>query len=610
MKPQKHGITTFTSPVDRLARARERDGETDVSHLSHTSHANGQASSALMAPHFAQHAKTGTPDVPLRITRIRKEADHTLHYLVTVDLGGGCSTDLTIDLTRSLGQMAKDIARVSQHLFQDPEVAKEQLAALIAAAPDQIITAVAYGGWKAPGAYIGPDLRRGRDWNRYVWTGPRLPGANLSSGTLGGWLHTVAGPCAESSCLIFALLVALAGPVLYWADLPSGAAFHFAGPTASGITTTARVAASIDGPPDSHGHWYHSGRCDDERAVLRCDRVSILNAAETAERGDLQAVLSRIIYGPFEGGGKRRAAAVGVIRPDLHRRSPILSNGNGSGAELARMAGLFWNEEAAARFITIPVPSGEEGSIVDRPMSTEPNYAIAFIDRLEAGMKCHHGRVMGRWLDQVWAHRERVDELIAEFVATARPANAVERRMAQQFGLIDATAQIAVGTRFLPWKATLPRSVVIDFYRSAVAALKVGCSVEALVALRAGLSDLAVFPDIGAAKELIFDARMVGFRFSQSGDEFVAIRQERLGTVLGATTQPAVLIGALEEAGVVERGHGARRGKQLHVRLISRTSDHISAKPRCLVVKAAALEAFLEAAGPGQCPDEDAIVVA
>ncbi|MCP1538806.1 hypothetical protein [Methylorubrum extorquens] len=226
--------------------------------------------------------------------------------------------------------------------------------------------------------------------------------------------------------------------------------------------------------------------------------------------------------------------------------------------------------------------SGEAGSIVDRPRSTEPNYAIEFIDRLEAGMKCHHGRVMGRWLDHVWAHRKFVDGLIADFVAAVRPTNAVERRMAQQFGLIDATAQIAVGTRFLPWTATLPRSVVIDFYRSAVAALKVGCPVEALVALREALDDGAVFPNLGAARELIFDERMVGFRFSRNGDEFVAIRQERLSTVLGATTAPAVLIGALEEAGVIEGGHGARRGKQLHVRLISRANRCIVTKPRCL----------------------------
>ncbi|MFY9291963.1 MAG: hypothetical protein WAP03_14880 [Methylorubrum rhodinum] len=72
--------------------------------------------------------------------RIRKEADHTLHYLVTVDLGRGRTTTLAISQTDSLGQIAKAIGGVSTHLSRDPNVAKEQVADLIAAAPAEILT--------------------------------------------------------------------------------------------------------------------------------------------------------------------------------------------------------------------------------------------------------------------------------------------------------------------------------------------------------------------------------------------------------------------------------------------------------------------------------------
>lgn len=141
--------------------------------------------------------------------------------------------------------------------------------------------------------------------------------------------------------------------------------------------------------------------------------------------------------------------------------------------------------------------------------------------------------------------------------------------------------------------------------------LQESCPVEALVALREALVDPAVFPDIGAAKELVLDDdRVAGFRFSRAEGEFVAIRQEKLSAVLGKTTAPAVLIAALEEAGVIEGGHGARRGKQLHVRLISRANGCIVTKPRCLVMKVDALAAFVEAAGRGRRSDEDAIVLA
>lgn len=99
-------------------------------------------------------------------------------------------------------------------------------------------------------------------------------------------------------------------PVLHWADLPEGAVFHLAGKSSTGKTTTARVAASFDGPPDSHANWHQSDRRTGENAAIRCDRAYILNAAEKAKREDLRAVLSSITHGLVEGGSKRYAAAV------------------------------------------------------------------------------------------------------------------------------------------------------------------------------------------------------------------------------------------------------------------------------------------------------------
>lgn len=604
-------LKSSTVSIDRINHVRRRDGETDLSHRAHVPHSEKRTATTIKASRVARRAAACHSGAPIRMIRVRKEADHTLHFLVTVDLDRGRTETLTIGQMSSLGQIAKEIGGVSEHLSRDPNVAKEQVVALIAAAPNETKTAVDYGGWKEREAYIGPNLRRGRGWDRYVWSGTVSPSAILAAGTFWGWRQEVAALCAESSYLAFAQLAALAGPVLYWADLPEGAVFHLAGKSSTGKTTTARVAASFDGPPDSHANWHQSDRRTGENAAIRCDRAYILNAAEKAKREDLRAVLSSITHGLVEGGSKRYAAAVKATLPDLRIRSPILSNGNRSGAEMARIAGLPWDEQEAARFITIPVPPREEGGIVDRPKGSEPGYAADLIARLELGMKRHHGRALGRWLDHVWAHRGRVNGLIEEFVETVQPADAYHGRIARKFGLIYATGTIAVGTGFLPWKAGLPLSVVRRLYRRALAALQEGCPVEALVALREALLDPAVFPDIGAAKELVLDDdRVAGFRFSRAEGEFVAIRQEKLSAVLGKTTVPAVLIGALEEAGVIEGGHGARRGKQLHVRLISRANRCIVIKPRCLVMKADALAAFVEAAGRGRRSDEDAIVVA
>ena len=565
----------------------------------------------VKAARAARRAIARDPSPPIQMIRIRKEADHTLHFLVTVALGRGRTTTLTISQTDSLPQIVKRIGGVSEHLSRDPDLAKEQVAGFIAAAPAEAKIAVEYGGWKEREAFVGKNLRRGRGWDRYVWMDASLSDGATEAGTFWGWRRTVAALCAESSYLTFALLVALAGPVLAWADLPEGVVFHFAGQSSTGKTTTARVAASIDGPPDGHADWNQSDRRFVETLAARCDKAGILNAAEKAKLKDMREILQGITHGLTEGGGKIYSAAVKATLPDLRIRSPILSNGNRSGAEMALMARLPWDEQEAARFITIPVPPREEGGIVDRPEGAGSDYSANLIARLEDGLKRNHGRVLSRWLDHVWAHRERVNDLIKDFVDAMQPADAYEGRIARKFGLIYATGTIAVETGFLPWKPSLPLRVVRHLYRRALAALQVGCPVEALVALRDALNNDGVFPAIGTAKELVLDdERVAGFRFSKGSDEFVAIRQESLGGVLGKTTEPEVLIGALQEAGVIEVGHGARKGKQLHVCLINRTNGRIIAKPRCLVMKAAALEAFLESSGRGRTGDQDAIVIA
>lgn len=115
----------------------------------------------IKAPRPARRAAAHPLGVPISMIRIRKEADQTLHYLVTVDLGRGRTATLTISQMSSLGQIAKEIGCVSEFISRDLEVAKDQVVALIAAAPNETATAVEYGGWKGREAYIGLGLRRG-----------------------------------------------------------------------------------------------------------------------------------------------------------------------------------------------------------------------------------------------------------------------------------------------------------------------------------------------------------------------------------------------------------------------------------------------------------------
>ncbi|MEA1831275.1 DUF927 domain-containing protein [Methylobacterium durans] len=565
----------------------------------------------VQASRRARRDATDSANAPVTAVKVRKENDLTLHYLFTIRLDGGRKHRVLVSQIEPLGNIAKVVGSVSEDIPRAPAEAKSRIEEILAAAPAETFIGVEQPGFKNGTAFIADGIRRGHEYNRYLWLTPSACSTPQAAGSFSGWQECVALPCRESSYLAFALMTGLAGPLLHWANLPEGAAFHLYGDSSTGKSTTARVAASITGAPGNHSNWGRSARRLTETAAEHRDQALILDAAEKAKRQDVKEILQAITHGLVEGGGKVYAASVQASLPDLTSRSPILSNGNRSGAELARIAGLPWDEQEAARFISIPVPKRAQGGVIDLPSSTDPHHSAHLINMLEKGLKRHHGRVLGRWLTLVWKHRERVNGLIANFVSLAQPNDAYERRIARKFGLIYAAGMIGVRTGFLPWEAGLPNEVVLKLYHGARAAMQVGCAREAIVALAEALNDAAMFPDIGTAKELILDhdAAMVGFRFSKAGDEFVAIRQDGLGALLDKTAEPEALISALAEAGVIELGHGGRRGKQLHVQLINRANGRIIVKPRCLVMKAAPLAAFIEAAGRGRRGDDDAIVV-
>ncbi|WP_162239184.1 DUF927 domain-containing protein [Methylobacterium sp. Leaf89] len=533
-----------------------------------------------------------------------------MHYRFTVRIGNGQLHHILVSQMEPRGAIAKAVGSISEYIPRDPAEAKERIDAILAAAPAETFVGVEQPGYKNREAYIDDGIRRGHGFDRYLWLGPTRIRSERAAGSFAQWRKHVAALSSESSYLAFALMLGLAGPLLLWADLPEGAVFHFVGESSTGKTTAARVAASIGGSPDGLLNWGQSVRRLAETAAAHRDRALILNAAEKAQKAEVKAVLQAITHGLAEGTSKTYSTAVRGTLPDVTSRSPILSNGNRSGAVLAQEAGLAWNEQEVARFISIPVPSREEGGVVDMPSDEAADYPARLIAALEGGLKDHHGRVMGRWLDRVWANRGRVNDLMDDFVAHVEPADAFQRRIARKFGLIYAAGMIAVETDFLPWDRDVPLIATTRLYHRAMSAMQVGCPREALVALRDALLNPEVFPQVGSCQELVLqpENRVAGFHFRRAGEDLIAIRRERLGSVLDGLADVEALIAALEQAGVLDGGHGGRRGQQVRVSIIGRTEGRIE-KPRCLVMKAATLDAFLQAAGRGRAGGEDAIVI-
>lgn len=372
--------------------------------------------------------------------------------------------------------------------------------------------------------------------------------------------------------------------------------FHFHGETTTGKTTAAKVAASISRAPDPLPGWNQSPRSLEELAARHRDHVLILNAAEKkAVPKEKARILHALTHEVAEGAGAQRSKVVQEHLPDLTSRSPVLTTANASGAEIAHEVGLKWEKQDQARFISIPVPPLAEGGVVDMADGEDPTAAAALIKRLEEGLRKHYGKALRRWVRRVWTHRDRVNPLIEEFVTKVGVTDPYEKRIARKFGLVYAAGQIAVETRFLRWDKDVPLRATQRLFERALENMEGSHRSRALEALAHALSDPELFPDIGSRNRLELEKNQTfcGLRFTRSGEEFIAIRLQKLPSILNGAGTGDGLVRTLENAGLLAKGHGGKQTQQLNITIVD-ADGHRLTKPRMLVLQANKVEAFLD----------------
>jgi putative DNA primase/helicase len=177
-------------------------------------------------------------------------------------------------------------------------------------------------------------------------------------GTADQWRDRVGVLCAGNSRLVFAVACAFAGPLMR----PAGAftsGVHIFGETSTGKTTALKVAASVNGGPDSLQYWrtdkdLEAIAAQHSDSLLVLDEFARLTPKEAGESACMLAIET----------GRARATRNGAPRPRLSWRLLCLSSGDVSFAKYTRP-----NKHQTSRIT-------KTGRVIDLPADAGAGFGI------------------------------------------------------------------------------------------------------------------------------------------------------------------------------------------------------------------------------------------
>ena len=453
-----------------------------------------------------------------------------------------------------------------------------------------------------PAGIVGPKARRFR-WDHGSKPAPIL-GSNV---TREGWL-ALAALAEQSSYVGFAIMTALACPLVQFANLPESAVWHLAGPNSVGKTLCLKIAQSVYRRSEPLPHWAQTPRTLEETAARLNETLNVLNAAEKVPTSKLAERLTIIIHVIPEGQSPDRPKEVQAKYPDLTWIGFTLSSGNATGQGLSAKAGQSWDEQDAGRFITIPIPDQPQG-IFDQLAEASESPGVqsaALVLQAEGILQRHYGVLWRAWVRHLLELEDLegdLNKLIDRFVAKVQPRPGMDARIARKFGVIYAAGRLATKAGLLPWPSRLPLRTVRRLYEAArdLRLREFEKKRDVLRVLHRAASDKGLFKPAapGDLIEITAAGTPYGLLWRLNGQEVIAVRMEALRALCGE--EPDSVVKQLEEAGVTLRGHGNRRACQLRVKILEK--GELIDKPRFLLVS---IERLASAVGRRQlCPMRD-----
>lgn len=269
-------------------------------------------------------------------------------------------------------------------------------------------------------------------------------------GTLQDWQRHVLEPCRKNPLLLFAVLVALSGPMLRFAQLESGG-FHYYGRSSHGKTTAAQVSASVWGngadPAESPDRaliqkWNSTGNAFEALLSAHNDGLLVLDEIHTCGAKDFGGV----IYNMASGRGKQAMTRERQLRQARQWRAMYFSTGEVSVLSKLEADGSHAHAGQLLRLVDIPI---EDGVVIDTA-SIDP---AAFVDRIKRACGRSFGTAGPAFIRALVAEYETalqlvgtVKSMLEDAVADLAPqdAPAEQKRAIKRFALAGVTGVLAV----------------------------------------------------------------------------------------------------------------------------------------------------------------------
>jgi uncharacterized protein (DUF927 family) len=278
---------------------------------------------------------------------------------------------------------------------------------------------------------------------------------NSATGTVDDWRDKVAKLASGNTRLVFAISIALAGPLLELAGEDSGG-FHYRGSSSTGKTTALRLAASVYGEPNRYVRtWRATTNGLEGTAAIHNDGLLILDEIHQAD--PLEA--AEAAYMLANGQGKARASRTGSAREALTWRLLFLSSGEQSLA--ARLASIGKKATAGqeVRLADIPADAGRGMGVVEElhglPSSGDLVAALA------EGIATAHGTVGREWLALVARDRPGLAselrsnlDVVAHEITDGTDSGGQAFRVARRFALAAVAGDLATRYGLTGWRDT------------------------------------------------------------------------------------------------------------------------------------------------------------
>ncbi len=338
---------------------------------------------------------------------------------------------------------------------------------IIMANPKARAVCVQKNGWHN-GCYVLPYRVYGqKSGERIVLQQTRASTSHVSRGTLQEWQQSVGRLCAGNSRLVFAVCVALTGPLLE----PLGEenfGCHAEGGSSIGKSTLLIVSASV---------WsaiLHSWRTTDNAAegLARQANDGFLALDELSQVDGFSADAMTYMLG--NGTGKARSRRDGATKPVEQFRLAFLSSGETGLAAKMQETGRQPKAGQTVRFIEFPADAGCGHGAFDNLHDFPDGNRFSIELKHLAGQ--FTGTVADAFLIMLCTNRNAIVDSIAKarkyWAETNIPADSDGQvmRVGHKFALVASVGELAIASGILPWPAGEAEKACIRLFNDWLAA--------------------------------------------------------------------------------------------------------------------------------------------